>query len=728
MAQKGETSKAIEQFEKSIALNPHSPLVLNNLGNSYKAQNFLEEAKKTYRKAIELKNDYGLAYFNLGIVLYEQELIEEAIESYLQAITNGVNSADIYNSLGYALVQQKQFTEGISYFQKAIEIEPENAAIIANLGLSQLILGEFVQGLPNYEWRFKGPQLQKFAPKSPMWNGSDLNGKTIVLWNEQGLGDAIQFVRYIRMVKERGGQVILSVPRTLVTLFQNCLKDEFKAFKVFNEKKSNIYHFDQHASLMSLPGIFQTTMADIPNSLYLSAPQDIHPKCILPTSESFKIGFVWASEKTSSLYKSKTCPLELFLGLVDLERVSLYSLQVGQDACQIEPYLVDSRIHNLNPLIRDFQDTASLISQLDLVITIDTSVAHLAGAMGKPVWVLLPYVSDWRWFLDRSDSPWYPTMRLFRQFKRGDWSAVFEQVKSKLTQVLQGNNPIFEIDNIQLESGIQQFQAGKLIEAEQIFRQILQLQPDNADTWHLLGVIAAQQGQSKEAIERFEKAININPNDSSFYNNLANAYTHLEQYTKAIKYYQKALKLKPDYNEAYYNLGNIFKHLKELDKAIESYQQSIAIDPNYIDAHYKLGILFKEKEKYDQAILSLEKVTQLKDDHLEAYYLLGYLYCNQKLLEKALKAYFKCLEIKPNLPESYYNIGLIYKGQHKLSQAIKSYQKALDIRSDYVDAHWNLSQVLLLSGDLQKGFLEYEYRFSLRTGQKLKTEKEVILF
>jgi len=294
-----------------------------------------------------------------------------------------------------------------------------------NLGLVLLIQGDFKQGWIGYQWRFKRKEHKWPIIKTPMWQGEDIKGKRIVLWNEQGLGDAIQFVRYAQIVKAKGAQVILAVQTQLFRLFEQSLQEKYE---IVDHRTFDMSAYDQHASLLSLPGILGTTLETIPNFSYIQPQQHL----VLPDLDQqrhHRIGIVWGSDKRNwQMYKYKYCPVEFFASLLDLDQVALYSLQVGEDADQLN----DSCIVNLSPLINDFADTASLIAQLDLIITVDTAVAHLAGAMGKRVWVVLPYNCDWRWLLDRQDSPWYPTMRLFRQTKPGNWQGVFNQVKEQL--------------------------------------------------------------------------------------------------------------------------------------------------------------------------------------------------------------------------------------------------------------------------------------------------------
>ena len=263
----------------------------------------------------------------------------------------------------------------------------------------------------------------------PIWDGSSLKNKTILLVAEEGLGDNLQFIRYAALLKNMGAKVKLLCQESLVNLFASL--DYLTEIKSWNEPLDN--EVDFWVPLGSLMRILGTTLATIPRQIpYVKSVKSFTLET--PPETKVKIGFVWASGQKNSdpreynVYRRKSTSMGLFANLLSVGDLALYSLQVGPDAVQIQPYTHNSRIFDLSSHIKDFTDTAGIIDQLDLVISVDTSVAHLAGAMGKPVWVLLPYMSEWRWLTKRSDSPWYPTMRLFRQPTPGDWESVFVEV------------------------------------------------------------------------------------------------------------------------------------------------------------------------------------------------------------------------------------------------------------------------------------------------------------
>jgi len=297
-----------------------------------------------------------------------------------------------------------------------------------------LLQGDFEGGWPEYEWRWKTGQLRERCFAQPRWNGEPLAGKLILLHAEQGLGDTIQFVRYAAIVKSLGATVVVECQRALVKLLGSCA-----GIDRLVGAGDDLPSFDFHAPLLSLPGIFRTDLASIPAPVpYLRAAQDLVEqwRVKLMKVDGFRVAMNWRGEAGKPDSMRRAIPLPLFATLSELSGLRLISVQ--KDVQDRETKTLDSRsIVNPGPEIDTahgaFMDTAAIMRNVDLVITSDTSVAHLAGALGVPVWVALPFVPDWRWLLDRSDSPWYPTMRLFRQNKRGDWKSVFEEIREALS-------------------------------------------------------------------------------------------------------------------------------------------------------------------------------------------------------------------------------------------------------------------------------------------------------
>ncbi len=296
--------------------------------------------------------------------------------------------------------------------------------------------GAFMDGWQGYEWRWKKsvPVPRRELPL-PLWDGEPLGGKKIILVSEQGAGDAFQFVRYAALVAGRGGTV-------LVECQSAALKPALERVPMVKEAfvaGETLPQADCYFPLMSLPLLFGTTLENIPTDVPYLIPEPARLESFqrrMGGDGGLKVGIVWAGRQNLVRNRKRTCGLEVFAPLAEIPGVTLYSLQIGPDADQAAPWIAQGKLVDLTSHIRDFADTAALIANLDLVVTIDTSVAHLAGALARPVWTLLHYAPDWRWMLERSDSPWYPTMRLFRQKQPGDWQGVLVEVKKALQEKL----------------------------------------------------------------------------------------------------------------------------------------------------------------------------------------------------------------------------------------------------------------------------------------------------
>ncbi len=287
-------------------------------------------------------------------------------------------------------------------------------------------------GWPEYEWRWRRQDASPPALTQPLWDGSSLQGKSILLYPEQGLGDTLQFIRYAPLVKQTGATVIVQCQPPLLRLLATCA-----GIDRLLPEGADLPPFDVQAPLLSLPRILRTTLASIPANIpYLSADPDLRARWRQSLSgvADFKVGIAWQGNPGHKRDRQRSVPLAAFAPLAEAPGVRLVSLQKGPGHEQLTELAERLRVLDLTDELEDFADTAALLSNLDLVITVDTAVAHLAGAMGIPVWVALPIVPDWRWLLERQDSPWYPTMRLFRQTAWGDWAGVFERLTGALGQ------------------------------------------------------------------------------------------------------------------------------------------------------------------------------------------------------------------------------------------------------------------------------------------------------
>ncbi len=403
-----------------------------NLGVSLHERGQLDKAIQLYQMAVAHEPNFAEAYLNLGIVFKEKGQPDEAIQCCKKAIEIRPDYAMAYYNLGNAYVLKGQFDEATKFYQKAIEINPDYAEAHWNIALLNLLSGNFKEGWKGYEWRL---ELEDVSPKrnflQPLWDESNISGRIILLHAEQGFGDTIQFIRYAPLVAQRGAKVIVECQKELTTLLKNV-----GGIQDIIAHGEQLPEFDVHCPLLSLPLVFGTTLETIPEKIpYISADPTLvkkwREKIVLDNSK-FKIGLVWAGDPRLKDDRTRSCSLEIFAPLTQFEDVIFYSLQKGEAANQAKNPPKNMKLIDYTDEINDFSDTAALIENLDLIISIDTAVAHLAGALGKPVWTLLPFVPDWRWMLNREDSPWYPTMRLFRQPSPGDWEPVIGRIVKEL--------------------------------------------------------------------------------------------------------------------------------------------------------------------------------------------------------------------------------------------------------------------------------------------------------
>ena len=431
---KGQSDTAIEYYRKAIEADPKFAGAYFNLGILLQEKDHLDEAVAAYQKAIELNPNYADAYNNLGYALHGTRRIEEAIISYQKAIHLNPALFDAHNNLGRSFQELGQIEEAIESYQKAIQLNPEFADAHVNLAFALLLAGQFEEGWKEYEWRWKLKNRSRYDFPQPVWEGADLSGRTILLYAEQGFGDTILFIRYASLVATRGAKVIVECQNELKSLMSRV-----EGVKQIITHDDKLPEFDTHCPLLSLPMVFETELTNIPADIpYINADPRICRKWRekLQTDTSIqKIGLVWSGNPNFKRDRLRSCDLIVFAPLAEIQGASYYSLQKGEAAQQIKNPPEGLKIIDLTADINDFEDTAGLIENLDLVISVDTSVAHLVGALGKPVWTLVPFAPDWRWLLDRSDSPWYPTMRIFRQPSPGDWMAVIKEIFAELIKL-----------------------------------------------------------------------------------------------------------------------------------------------------------------------------------------------------------------------------------------------------------------------------------------------------
>lgn len=426
----GRTDAAALSFRKAVELRPDFAEANNNLGLVLLDQGDTEGAEAAYARALSVAPEMGAVHNNLGNIRLKQGQLELALACFRKAVELSPDAAEVWNNYGEACYRMRRLDEAESAYRHALALNPESAEASLNLGILLLLRGDFRQGWPYYEKRWEMPAIRERRPHfaQPEWAGEPLDGKTLLVYVEQGMGDNLQFVRYLKVLRER---------YPTARIYYWCLRPLERLFAGFAARygiellpeviPGGVPPIDYQAALLTIPlrlgARLETIPAEVP---YLTPPDDAVARwsARLNALPGKKVGVVWVSGETYVFHKSRTMALSQLKPLLDVEGISWVSLQKGPGAAQIAEGGLSSRITDWMDEVEDFADTAALIAGLDLVISVDTSVPHLVGAMGKPVWLLDRYDTDWRWLLDRTDSPWYPSMRIFRQTAFGDWSSV----------------------------------------------------------------------------------------------------------------------------------------------------------------------------------------------------------------------------------------------------------------------------------------------------------------
>ena len=431
LAALGRHHDAIESYRNALAIKPDFADAHCNLGAALTHLQRYDEALASLDRALALRRNYPEALYNRGNALKPLKRYEEALASFDQAIALHPDHADAHNNRGQVLRELERYDEALASYDRAMALRPQHIMAHCNAAALRLLTGDFERGWSHYEWRWLKksvvPLKRNFS--QPAWSGGQpITGKTILVHSEQGLGDTIQFCRYAPLLAARGARVIFEVQKTLQVLITT-----LGGVAQIVPKGSPLPPFDLHCPLVSLPLAFGTRLETIPSMTgYLSAPAQRMTtwQSRLQGQRHPRIGLIWSGNPGHERDRERSVTLREFLPLLDALGADATFVSLQKDVRAEDAAFLKARadILDYGNALEDFSDTAALISQLDLVISVDTRVAYLAGALGKPTWILLTYFPDWRWLLDRDDSPWYPTARLFRQDESRTWGGVITRV------------------------------------------------------------------------------------------------------------------------------------------------------------------------------------------------------------------------------------------------------------------------------------------------------------
>ncbi|MBI5897986.1 MAG: tetratricopeptide repeat protein [Rhodocyclales bacterium] len=720
----GRSDEALDAFARAIELDPDFIEALRNradlLNQLHKSDNSFAaygELLAAYDRALAIAPDDTDLNNNRGTVLQRLGRLNDALACYEKALAIRPDFFDALNNSGIVLDALDRMEQSEARFRLALRSDPGKVAAHLNLALCLLRLGRFGEGWQEYEWRWRMPNFRRYdyGFKEPRWDGTqDLRGKTLLLTAEQGLGDTLQFVRYIPLLRGRCAKLMLLVPGPLAEL----LGVNFPDVHINNASK-RLPEFDYHCPLLSLPLAFGTTLESIPNpGAYLQAPLDLrlewetaHPPAATP-----RVGVVWAGNPEHGNDLHRSIPLTTFLPLLGVRGREYFILQKDlseQDrkmltGCQDTIFASDR--------FGDFRDTAAAIAQLDLVITVDTSVAHLAGAMGKPVWILIPPQADWRWILGRDDSPWYPTARIYRRLSETSWDSVIGQVAADLRTFAPTRDAV---PARQLASGIDEalraavvlHNRGQLDDAAAMYAGVLQLEPDNFDANHLLGQARRRQGRNDEAEALYRHALRVRPDNVPALNNLMRLLRSAGRQEQALEIHNRLITLCPSDPRAWSERAASLLALNRHDEALENLDRALALDPDHLNALNNYAVVMLHRKRHEEALAYLDRLLAIKPDFVDGIANRGLALLGLGRPLEAIENYHLGLKLAPNSTTQLCNHGISLMAVNRHAEAIEQFHKALAIDPRHIDANWNLSLSQLALGDFANGWRQYEWRW-----------------
>ncbi len=549
-------------------------------------------------------SDSPEGWFVLGVNYTQAKDFAAAEACFRKTLALAPDSQPTLLNLGYVLGEQGRYEESLHCYDRVLAASPECAEARYNRAAHLLRMGNLKDGFADYEARFaamKGADSRIYP--QPRWDGSPLEGRSILVYCEQGLGDALMFSRYVPLLARMGGRVILEVQPPLVSLMSL-----LEGVSQVVAKSVLPPLTDTHIPLLSLPHLLETRMETLPAHVpYLKAPQEKFAEWqarIGAVSRGYRVGIAWAGKEHP--YPNRSCPPEYLLPLLQLPQVGFFSLQVGEkDRFPLPPASSD-RVIDLTDNLCDFADTAALIAGLDLVITIDTAVAHLAGAMGKPTWVLLPHLADWRWLLHRDDSPWYSTTRLFRQPQDGDWSSVIGNVTAALQSLLAQWQPTAETAEAIFQESVKRIEQGDPAGAIGALQTLCGNDPDDPAVWYQLGRAYQLAEQPSGAEHCYKRALLLQPQSAAIWLALGELQLKRNAFGDAEPFLRRAHSLAPDSIDILLNLGAAFVGQNKTDEAFDCCRNMLILDPECALALTNMAYLQLRSGNYEAGFANFE--------------------------------------------------------------------------------------------------------------------------
>lgn len=702
-AKKKQPQQALLYFIKATLFAPEHAPALIGCALALLALNRPAESAIYSERALALSPSQYL--YNLhGQALYQIGKYTEALACFVADPGN----AAILGQRALCLTQLNRYDEAMQFYQEALTLSPTDPVIHFNYALCLLILGQLRAGFQAFEWRWQSELRDRSRP----WhipscaNAEMLQGKSILVYTEQGLGDSLQFFRYIPMLVELGAKVILEIQPALMQLLSS-----WRNRITLIAAGSPMPVCDYHVSMMSLALVFETDLQRIPVPIpYVFSEATRVESCrqMLKLSPRKRIGIAWRGSALNKLNHKRSIALQTLLTIYhpDLDFICLQ-----HDVTQDEKTVLDAyAIPYYGLELSSFEGTAALMSCLDLVVTIDTSIAHLAGAMGKPVWIVLSFSPDWRWLLEREDSPWYPTARLFRQTTLGDWQSPLQHIKDALSTLGQNNahGPAADDHAAFQKQALFALGQNNLVTAIQCMQQAVQAAPSNPIYRRNLGELLRRIGQLDAAISSHKIAVDLEPDAAENHFHLGLALNDNQQYEAAIIHYRIALSLDSSYGLAWNNLGASLESLGDILGAKAAYKTAIQLNPAHAEAQNNLGAIYSAEGHLEEARLHFTAAIAANPNFVEAHYNLSSLktYVNNDPHLLMLESIIRNVDfLSENARIRYYfSLGKALDDTGQYARAFQAYLEGNRLK--YAQESWNESQFKALTYQIKTVFTQ----------------------
>jgi len=715
--------EALATFDVVLNVNPLHTDVLVKRAYLLHQMDRREEALESAERAVAAAPNDLQALNVRGMILDNFCNYQAALADFSRILNIDPNFVDAINNRGMIHARNAEFEQALDCYERSLQMAPGQPQALYNKAMVKLSMGNWTEGFREFEsrWNIAPLEAARFKGLAPIWLGrEDLSGKTILLHHEQGYGDTLQFARFVPLVANKAKKVILAVPDGL----QRIIATLPGGAEVISEGAPVPAH-DFCCPLMSLALAFGVTPDDVPGEVpYLSVPSGLAEGWgrKLGRGTRIRIGVAWSGRRYAPINHPRDMALSTLQPILNLD---------ADFVClQTEMAEEDERLLNRLPHLitfgnerRDFADTAAIISHLDLVISVDTAVAHLAGALGKPVWLLNRYASCWRWLQHRSDSPWYPTLRQFRQSTVGDWDDVVNRLKISLSALIEVSlasrsspaaRPVVDHSTVSQQlvaKGLEIHHRNERDAAIPFYRAALCLRQGDHGAMHCLGVAYAQQGQFEEAAAVLGRVATLQPQDASAHNHYGNALAALQRGEEALFEYERAISLKPRSADIHYNKGVALEKMGRLTDALSSYEEALQINPAYASAFNNRGNVLSSLGRIPQALSSYERAIDLRPEYLEAWINRANALRTLHEYEKAIDCARHALSLDPESAEAHGCYGAVLACAGEYEQAQREYEEALSRRPDMADGLWNKAILHLARGEFREGWPLYESRW-----------------